>query len=254
MLKQDKKIKRRLVAALVVFIALVVTNRANAGLRSAILESMDGLERAAHETAFLAPLPGNDRHGVTSLGPSLIYDPSTGGLSAEIPAATIELEGFYSSGFAKLYRISSVQFELASKANLMPSLQQTAYTWMNIIGPLTEVAVDFEFASSDGRIVWQPLDLVGPGRGHPLWPHWNSVVAAQIDISGLLPPGLSRSEVQGLFGGNESPTASIDYANHRGVETLHVPMRLCVIPETSAIALVAIAALILALRHPINRK
>jgi hypothetical protein len=79
----------------------------------------------------------------------------------------------------------------------------------------------------------------------PFWPTAGKLVAATADFGSLLPPNLSLMEVRHLLAGDGLSPGYVDYANHRGIVTLRVPMSLHVIAEPGAAELMCAALAIL---------
>ncbi|HJQ79256.1 MAG TPA: hypothetical protein VJ828_04840, partial [Lacipirellulaceae bacterium] len=210
---------------------------AHAGLRSAILTAYDGIEQSHDSRIFVTPRAGNDVPLDLSMGPKLIYEPASGQLSAQIPAVVVHNARFFdgTSQYTKLYSLSSATIGSEVVSLEAPFLNGTAYAWRNGIGSLYQIHPDIESAevncclSCDASLVCDSIP--------PVWPLIGRTVAASINFGQILPPKLSHAELQ-LLTQDGTLAAFVDYANHRGVVTLRVPMLLHVVPEPGAALLV----------------
>jgi hypothetical protein len=234
---------RRLIILSALWLALPAIS-ARADLLSAVLTAYDELEKSEVPRIFISPRTNNDVHAKDRLGPKLTYDPSSGDLKAEVPAVVIDTGSF---PYAKLYSISSASIGWSLFPFEEMSLKQSAYSWRNGIGSLNEIIADFIFSEIDGKFAWHPIGIIDPMAEPLAWPNQRAV-AGVVDFGHVLPSGLTKAEVERLLMPNGTTPAFVDYANHRGIVTLRVPMPLRVIAEPAAGPLIAAAFCFLAIR------
>jgi hypothetical protein len=225
-----------LITAVVIF--MLPSSTISAGLVSAMLTSFDGLEQALPR-AYVAPRIGNDVQRPFGRPPQFVYDPNTGDLRAELPAAILDGGDFFT---LNIYSLSKAAFTFNS-IDLTP-LRPTAelFVWDAGQGPLVNYNLNSEFVIAGRSVEWHTPSLITS----PNWPLYSKVVAANIDFGPVLPPSLSQNDLEQV-GFTDASLNYVEYYNHRGIVTQHVPFSLGFIPEPSNMIEGFIAALTLAL-------
>jgi hypothetical protein len=233
----------------VLLTALTATS-AKAGLQDAIFSLIDSAEASDPHRAFVAPVAGLDDPGPctgadcasatglvsSSVSPKLIYDDTSGHLLASIPAASINLGGDPYPAWAKIYSIAQVSFDSRLFQRNVPSPNSVVLGWQSGGGPLEAMETIPIVSEEADRYLWMPTD-------RSLFPL--SSAAALIDFGNVLPPGLTAANFARLSVGDLGATY-VDYFNHRGVVSLHVPLTVVVVPEPTTLALLLAACLLTA--------
>lgn len=227
----------------------LTANTANAGLQAAIFAEIDSAEASNPQRLFVPPVAGSDTPQLCSgIGcpnatalvsasavPELIYDSTSGHLSASIPAAALNLAGEFSPYWDKIYSIAQVSFDSRLFERNVASARSVVLGWQNGGQPLEPIDTIPIVSIEADRYLWMPTD-------RSLFPL--SSAAALIDF-GSVPPGLTAADFARL-GVGDSGANYVDYFNHRGVVSLHVPLTVTVVPEPTTPALLLGASLLIA--------
>lgn len=240
---------------LAILAALICINSAasaSAGLASTILAAFDELETQDHPRVFVAPGAANDVRLNQVSGPRLFYRPASGDVSIELPAVVIDNSTTNMSRYTKLYHVAGAR--LGWNIALPPvvaSTRSTMYAWRNTFGPMEHVVGDDVVTVNNGTLAWHPLTLVemtGSASQPPAsWFSTLHIVAARAEFESVLPPGLSEAALHRLLAKEDQAGAVAEYANHRGVVTLRVPIALHVLPESTTLLLAFLAVVTSAL-------
>lgn len=235
---------------LAVLLTALTASAAEAGLQDAIFRLIDSAETLDPNREFVAPVAGLDDPGpctgadcasvnglASSLAsPRLIYDDTSGHLLASIPAASINLAGDAFPAWAKIYSIAQVSFDSRMFQRNVPSPNSVVLGWPSGGGPLEAMDTIPIVSAEVDRYLWMPTD-------RSLFPL--SSAAALIDFGDVLPPGLTAADFARLSVG-DSGANYVDYFNHRGVVSLHIPLTVVVVPEPTTPALLLAACLLIA--------
>jgi hypothetical protein len=216
--------------------------KANAGLQSAmtLILNYNRFEQSDLPREFVAAKAGNDAGREGSVGPELRYDPRTGNLTASIPAGVIET-GEPGWEYARLYHLSGATFATDLSFGGLRCPAQTSFQWEGLganRGPLSELPAHSGSSSFDG---WHfsYLDAEGWGMG--------TIVAVNLDFGDVLPQNLSLPQLHDALNIEGTTVGVVDYFNHSGNVTLHAPIGLTIIPESSTLIEAFIAAFVIAL-------
>jgi hypothetical protein len=230
-----------------VFLTTLAASSAKAGLQAAIFAAIDSAEASDRQRAFIPPVAGMDDPQPctgadctsatplvsSSVVPELIYDDLSGHLSASIPAVSLNKGGEVFPYWAKIYSIARVSFDTRLFQRNVASPNSAVLDWQNGGGPL-EILDTTPIVSEDvDHYSWAPTD-------RSLFPSFRPA-AAIIDFGNALPPGLTEADFARLSVGDSSANY-VDYFNHRGVVSLHLPLRVVVVPEPTTDALLLFAA------------
>jgi hypothetical protein len=239
------------VALIAALLFSMVGNAAEAGLQSAIEAVWDQLEASNPVRDFVPPFVGaNPLPNCVGAGcpvdpvrwsfaATLVYNRNTGNLSAEIPAAVLDDGAPPTPNYEKIYTLDS----LAIDSRLLPyektNLASTIFGWQQPFGPLETIDMSPSVLRSEAQLVWAPNGLIFPG----FWPPAVRPAAAVIDFGFPLLPGLVQADFAAL-GFGDPATNYVEYFNHRGIVTLHVPLSLEIVPEPDSVIQVILAIII----------
>lgn len=230
------------------------------GLQDAINAMYDSYESLEFPRDFLAPILGNDVFGPStelflnnkvrafSDGPQLLYEPSSGGLTAIIPAAVIDIGREGVPNYVKLYSLADVSIDSRQLHGSWSLPTSTSLAW-GLTGPLAAVPATDALTITQDQITWRTTAVFGGTTGLYGEPLESKIVAAVVNLGLVLPRGLTFQELeQSIFPGQS--LNYVEYYNHRGVVTFTVPLTLGIVPEPTTFAeLVSACALILARRR-----
>lgn len=248
-----------LAAVTVALQLMLLVSTAEAGLQDAFARIYDRAEASNAEREFVPPVAGSEPprpcvgafcpldEEPFSQPPELIYDWNTGNLSARISAAVLNVGATPSSYWASAYTLA----QLSIDSHLLPvevaAPRSTTFVWQTGGGALEVTDFIPQLSESGGHYVWEPIDwspVVWPLEGTGIWPPAGKPVAAVVDFGSVLPPGLTGADFSRL-GIDDSRSNYVDYFNHRGIVTLHVPLSLEIVPEPSAAIQVILAIIML---------
>jgi hypothetical protein len=222
------------------FVAILVCtigSSARAGLMEAMLTAFDALEKASGPPQFVAPVDGNDvpgripwganpNPGEFSSGPGIMYDPVSGNVTAFVPAAVLKLD-YGADEYWKGYTLADVSIATQLLGNGMPSYSSEIFEWQYSSRALEEKMPLAEVSITGNLVNWKPLDSATDSTSQ--FPQYKAV-AAVIHFERPLPPGLSLAELRQLAESSQESNF-VDYFNHRGIVTQHVPFSLGIVPE-----------------------
>jgi hypothetical protein len=234
---------------------MLLVSTAEAGLQDAFARIYDRAEASNPERIFVPPVAGSETprpcvgafcpldEEPFSQPPELIYDWNTGNLSARISAAVLNVGPTPSSYWASVYTLA----QLSVDSRLLPAgagaPRSTTFVWHTGGGPLETTDFVPQASESGGHYVWEPMDwspVVWPLEGTGIWPRAGKPVAAVVDFGPVLPPRLTGADFSRM-GIDDSRSSYVDYFNHRGIVTLHVPLSLEIVPEPSNVIQVILA-------------
>jgi hypothetical protein len=244
-----------MVATTALLFALPV-NTSEAGLQWGVMAGLyDHLEASSPERIFVAPVAGLGTprpcvgancpvdESPFSQPPELIYDSNTGNLSAKISAVVLNVGAPTIRNWDSIYTLA----QLAVDSRLFPAAAatpgSTTFVWQTGGGPLETTDFIPEVLESGGHYVWEPMDwspVEWPLEGTGIWPPAGKPVAAVVNFGPVLPPGLTGADFSRM-GIDDSRSNYVDYFNHRGIVTLHVPLSLEIVPEPRNVIQVILA-------------
>ena len=214
------------------------TNSARAGLQTAMSNALNFMRFAQSDLprTFVGPEAGNDADLERSDRPELQYDPQTGNLVLDVPAAVV-VAGEPGWDYARLYYFSKATFASGLTLPASQSPSQTALWWNGWgrnSGPLHEVFVPEGLSLFDGsRFSYPSTDT------------WDAtaISAARVDFGDVLPSGLSLSQLQLALNAQSTMVGTVDYRPAYGGPMFQVPITLGIVPEPRVAMPMVLAAL-----------